>query len=40
MTSSMPSNDSDAGGSSESEVIFEDNGDYIETNLITEEDLK
>ena len=35
----MPSNDSDV-GSSESEVIFEDNGDYIETNLITEEDLK
>ena len=36
----MVSDESDNGGSSESEVIFEDNGDYIETNLITEEDLK
>ena len=33
---------SEGGGSSSesSEVIFEDNGDYIETNLISEEDLK
>ena len=30
---------SESGGDS-SDVVFEDNGDYIETNLITEDDLK